>query len=244
MKYLRNLILGLLAFLGGSQLLLLAVLFFMPAPDFEIEPARPILWDYPSLSEAKISHQILDDGRLQIQTVHPLLPNVTPKMLAWWYKNLALSEATIDGVSYPYYHLFHLSEHGQFSIIQAATDGSPGMGVGAIVYRQETFGPYRSKGQARVERFDNSGFVAIPFMGPVDFGRVEHSFKQVTGGTHYTVDVILGPEIPFFGRAINFFIRNKQFSKPILNQWNRHQVEEVGSLPHFLPKLYQSKEVP
>lgn len=244
MKYFKNLIFGLLAVLTSSQLILLAGLFLIPPPDFTIEPARPKFWSYPALSEASYHYKTLDDGRIQIHLEHPLVRNVTPEMISWWYQNLSIGEVNIDGINYPYYQIFHLSEHGQTNIKHAATDGSPGMGAGAIVYRQETFGPFKSRGQGRIQRFDDFGYVAIPVTGPLELGKIEHSFKPVSGGTLYTVDAVLGSQIPYYGWAINYYIRNKQFSEPAIKEWLRHQVEEVGSLPHYLPKIYTANTQP
>lgn len=222
---------------------LLAVLFLLPRPQFEIETVRPALWEYPSAKQASYTYSVRDDGRLHIHIEHPLLSGVTPKMIAWWYKNLALGEATINGISYPYYQIFHLTEHGQIHIREPASDGSEGMGIGALVYRQEIFGPFKSKGQARVEQFNHNGYVVIPVLGPLELGRVEHQFTQVEGGTLYTVDTVLGSQTPVLGWFLNIYIRHKRFSEPVLEQWIRHQIEEVGSLPHYLPDLYANREV-
>jgi hypothetical protein len=241
-KLSQNIFLRIFVVLTTLPFVLLAVLFLLPRPQFEIEKARPGFWEYPSIDEANFSYSILDDGRLRIHLEHPLVESVTPEMIAWWYKNLALGQATIDGISYPYYQIFHLTEHGQIHIREPATDGSAGMGIGALVYRQEIFGAFKSKGQARVLSLSSGGFVVTPVMGPLELGRVVHKFKQVEGGTLYTVDTILGSQTPVLGWFLNTYIRNKRFSEPVLKQWIRHQVEEVGSLPNYLPDLYANRQ--
>lgn len=239
----QKIVLRILAALIALPFMLLAILFLIPQPQFEIETARPSFWKYPPVDQASYHYSVLSDGRLKIHIEHPLLADVTPEMISWWYRNLALGEAMIAGISYPYYQIFHLTEHGQIHIREAATDGSAGMGVGALVYRQETFGPFKSKGQARVMSFNRDGFVVIPVMGPLKLGRVEHNFKQVAGGTLYTVDTVLGSQAPVLGWFLNIYIRNKRFSEPVLEQWIRHQLEEVGSLPDYLPELYSNRTV-
>lgn len=216
----------------------IAILFSIPRPTFEIEAPRPHFWDYPKLSEAIYKTEIMDDGKILIEIQHPILKGVTPEMLAWWYRNLASGKAKMQGTEYDYYHLFHLTEHGQTKVIEPATDGSKGMGVGAIVYRQERFGTYLSKGKARVESFSNAGFVVTPVMGPLTFGRLEHSFVAQDGGTLYKVRTVLGSDLPILGPLLTYYIRTKQFPPEVVQEWIRHQVEEVGSLPHFLPNLF------
>jgi len=232
-KTIRNIIIASLPFL------ILGIVFILPRPSVEIEPVRPKFWSYPDTSSASYDYSIDDSGKIHLHIEHSLLKNITPKMIVWWYKNLAHGVGSINDSKYPYYQLFHLSEHGQIQVLEPASDGTIGMGTGALIYRQETFGPFASKGTARIEQFDDNGFVAIPVMGPLIVGKVEHRFHQVEGGTIYIVDTILGSDIPVLGRLINLFIQNKRFSSDVIQQWIRHQVEEVGSLPNYLPKFYK-----
>lgn len=224
-------------------ILAVTILFSLPGPKFEIEAARPKFWGYPSLSEAKYKTEILEDGKILIEIEHPLLKGVTPEMISWWYRNLSTGKALIEGKEYDYYHIFHLTEHGQTHVVQPATDGTAGMGVGAIMYRQEQFGPYLSKGKGRVESFGTNGYVVIPVMGPLEFGRIEHKFLEQEGGTLYTVKSILGSNAPIIGPLLSYYIRTKQFPPEVVQEWIRHQVEEVGSLVHFLPKLYTEEQL-
>jgi hypothetical protein len=219
----------------------LAVLFSLPRPQFEIEPPRPNFWTYPKVSEATFETKVREDGKLWIELHHPFLKGVTPEMLSWWYRNLAAGKAMMDGKEYTFYHLFHLTEHGQTRVIKPATDGSEGMGVGAVVYRQERFGEFLSKGQGKVESFDANGYVVVPIMGPLTFGRIEHQFVAKNDGTEYTVKTLLGSDAPLIGGILTYYIRTKQFPPEVVNEWIRHQVEEVGSLVHFLPKLYAER---
>jgi hypothetical protein len=220
----------------------LIIVFALPRPSVEIEQPRPAMWPYPSVEQATYTYWLDDAGKLRIHLLHPVLQGVTPKMLAWWYQNLAIGQAEFDDVMYTYYRLFHLSEHGQNRILEPSTDGSPSMGVGALVYRQETFGPYASKGQARVLEFGPNGYLVAPVMGPFSLGLVKHTFELVaTGGTLYTVEIELGSDIPVLGYVLNKFIQMNQFSPPVITEWLRHQVEEVGSLVHYLPDLYTAE---
>jgi hypothetical protein len=55
------------------------------------------------------------------------------------------------------------------------------------------------------------------------------------------VDTVIGVDWPVVGPAINALLRWRVFSEPMLREWQRHQVEEVGLLPHFLPALYAQR---
>lgn len=231
----KKIILGLLAL----PILIVIVMFALPRPHFEIEAPRPAFWTYPKLSEAIYKTEILPNGKIHIFIQHPILKGIKPEMVAWFYQNLASGKAKMeDGKEYPYYQLFHLSEHGQTRVESPATDGTSGMGTGAIIYRQERFGEFLSKGKGRVENFSKNGFTVVPILGPLSFGKIEHKFEEKDGGTLYTVNTVLGSDQPIIGSFLTFYIRQKQFPPEVVQEWIRHQVEEVGSLVHLLPKIY------
>ena len=55
------------------------------------------------------------------------------------------------------------------------------------------------------------------------------------------MDTIIGVDWPLIGPWINALLRRHLFSDGMLREWQRHQVEEVGLLPHFLPALYAQR---
>ena len=236
----KKIILGILAL----PLLIVTIMFVMPRPSFEIEAERPKFWGYPSVKDATYKVEVMNDGKLLIELKHPILKGVTPEMLAWWYRYLGSGKVTIEGKVYDFYHLFHLSEHGQTRVVEPSFDGSEGMGVGSVVYRQEKFGTFLSKGKGRVLAYSTNGFTVTPILGPLELGKIEHTFEAVPEGTLYKVKTILGSDAPVIGAFLSFYLRAKQFPPELVNEWIRHQVEEVGSLQHFLPKLYDQRMNP
>ena len=222
-------------------IMLFAAAWFAPQPDFFHDQPRDLPWTLPDYKEAKTEFHILEDGRLAITIEHLPLPGVTPEMLIWFYRVLPISTVRINDREYPLYHLFHPSEHGRISVVEPAVDGSQGMGVGALVKRREWFGPYNSKGSGRVLKFGSEGMTVAPEVGGFKVGTIEHRFEPGTCGARYTVTSVLGSEMPVLGTLINLYIRHKQFPAKKIEQWLRHQVQEVSSLPFFLPGLYQRR---
>jgi hypothetical protein len=55
------------------------------------------------------------------------------------------------------------------------------------------------------------------------------------------VDNVIGADWPIVGPWVNALLRRTTYSEPMLREWQRHQVEEVGLLPHFLPDLYEQR---
>ena len=230
--------------------LLIVAFWFKSLSIFEHEPPRELPWTLPNYKQAKTSVEILDDGRIKISIEHLPLIGIKPKMIAWFYQKLPVSTVEISEHVYSWYHIFHPSEHGVITVKENANNGLEGMGIGALVYRQEWFGIYNSKGTGRIIEFSEQGMVAKPELLGMHFGEIKHSFTQKTFtslngiqelGTQYNIDSTIGSDLPVLGLVINYFIRKKMFSEVMINEWLRHQVEEVASLQFFLRELYRTK---
>jgi len=233
--------------------LLITLLWFIPPPNFEHDSPRQLPWTLPDYKQAKTTVKVLNDGRIKLSIEHLPLIGIEPKMIAWFYKNLPISTVEISDLNYPWYHIFHPSEHGLISVKDRAFDKSEGMGVGALIYRQEWFGIYNSKGAGRIIKFSNNTMVIKPEVLGLHFGEITHTYTQTSFttkanntmqlGTRYTVESIIGSDLPLIGPVINYYIRNKIFTSTMIKQWLRHQVEEVSSLQFFLKELYQTKPI-
>lgn len=202
---------------------------------------RTLPWKVPDHRPAQATHRVLPDGRLRIEITHLPLTGIRPEMVAWWYRKLPISTVDIGGVRYPFYHVFHPTEHGRIRVVEPAQDGQPGMGVGALVEREEWFGPFDSKGAGRVTRLNASGMTVIPEVAGLRFGEIDHLFDATPTGTQYRVVSTIGVEWPVVGTAVNAIIRRAMYPEAMLQQWERHQIEEVGMLQHFLAALYASE---
>ena len=205
------------------------------------DPPRRIPWPLPDASQAVTSHEILPDGRIHLAIEHRPLPGVTPEMLAWWYRVLPFSQVEFDGALRPLYHLFHPTEHGRIWIEAPAADGRPGVGAGGIVARFEWFGPYDSEGAARVVELSPRRFVSGRRSPASTSARSATSWGNVAAGR----DVRRGHDHRR-GLAGDRPVDQRpaapaMFSEGMLREWQRHQVEEVGLLPHFLPALYAQR---
>ncbi len=232
-----------IATLLALLVLIAAILWFKPQASFPHDTARDLPWQLPDYQAANTQIKILSDGRIKIDIEHLPLNHIQPEMLAYFYQVLPISTVTLNGTHYPLYHLFHPNEHGIIEVKEAATDGSPGMNVGALVARQEWFGDFNSQGAGRVVSMDEHGMTVLPEMLGLHFGKIEHIFEQTPNGTRYRVHSIIGSQLPIIGGAINYYIREKMFKPDMLKQWLRHQVQEVSSLSFFLPQLFSQKEM-
>jgi quinoprotein glucose dehydrogenase len=202
---------------------------------------RNLPWPLMPVTRAVTAHEVLPDGRIHLTIEHHPLAGVTPEMLAWWYRVLPISEVEFDGARRPMYHLFHPTEHGRIWIDEPASDGMPGAGAGAVVARYEWFGPYESEGAARVVELSPRRFVVQPVMAGLAFGEIRHEWGVSSRGATYVVDTVIGVDWPIVGRWVNSLLRRRIFTDEMLREWERHQVEEVGLLPHFLPTLYAGR---
>jgi quinoprotein glucose dehydrogenase len=216
------------------------IAFALPANPKHDAP-RNLPWPLPDATRAATAHEILPDGRIHLTIEHRPLSGVTPEMLAWWYRVLPLGVVEFDGAMRPLYHLFHPTEHGRIWIEEPATDGKPGVGAGGVVARYEWFGPYDSEGAARVVELSPRRFVTRPRILGLTIGEIRHTWGTSPLGATYSVDTIIGVDWPVIGPWVNALLHRYVFSEGMLGEWKRHQVEEVGLLPHFLPALYAAR---
>jgi len=68
-----------------------------------------------------------------------------------------------------------------------------------------------------------------------------HEWRNSPRGSTYAVDNVIGVDWPLVGPWVNALLRRYVFTEGMLREWTRHQVEEVGLLPHFLPQLYAQR---
>ena len=190
------------------------------------------------MKQAVTAHEILADGRIHLTIEHRPLPGVTTEMLAWWCRVRPLGKVQFDGALRPLYHLFHPTEHGRIWVEAAAADGKPGVGAGGVVARYEWFGRYDSEGAARVIELSPRRFLTRPRVAGVTIGELRHDWTDSPQGATCIVDAVIGVDWPVIGPLVNFLLRRYVFSEGMLREWKRHQVEEVGLLPHFRPALY------
>ncbi|RLQ22453.1 hypothetical protein DWB85_07485 [Seongchinamella sediminis] len=223
---------------------LFAIAWHLPQPRVHRDPPRELPWPLPDHRQAQKNFDYLPDGRIRVITHHLPLPGVTPAMLAWFYRQLPISTVDIDGTTHPLYHLFHPTEHGQLWVVEAAPDGTPGMARGAVIERHEWFSRFDSQGRALISEFSDQGMTAIARAAGLQIGVVEHRYRVVDGQTRYVVTATIGSDLPLLGTLLNSYLRNRVFTRDMIPQWMRHQVEEVGTLPYFLPALYAQRGAP
>lgn len=220
---------------------LLAVAWYLPTPSVTHDPPRDLPWQVPDHRLAEKGYEYLPDGRIRIITHHLPLPDITPAMLSWFYQQLPISTVDLNGTTYPLYHLFHPTEHGRLWVSEPAPDGSPGMSQGSVIVREEWFGKYDSRGAAQIAKFSDQGMTAIAYVAGMEMGVIEHRYSVVDGETRYVVHATIGSDLPVIGTLLNSYLRNRVFTEGMMEQWMRHQIEEVGSLVYFLPQLYEQR---
>lgn len=238
----KRLLIGSAAALLALSLGLVAALAMLN-PELERDPPRDLPWTLPDYREANTAWHVDDDGRIHTQVEHFFLPDITPAMIAWFYQYLPVSTVELNGTTMPLYHIFHPTEHGTLRVLAPAADGTPGMAMGAVIQRDEWFGPYDSRGAARIVEFSDSGMLAVPqALGLIDIGSVNHIYSAAEGGSNYRVETVIGSDLPVVGPLINRYLRSQVFHPAMLAQWQRHQVQEVSSLRFFLPELYAQRD--
>lgn len=222
--------------------LLVVSVVIMTSSPVERDAPRDLPWTLPDYRNADTHWYQGDDGKLYASVEHYFLEGITPGMIAWFYQQLPIATVTLRGETLPLYHIFHPTEHGRLWVLEPAPGGQSGMAEGAVIQREEWFGPYDSRGAARLVAFSDTGMLAIPEFAGIEIGSVRHSYAAEAGGTRYRVDTVIGTDLPILGPVINWYLRTQVFHPEMLPEWQRHQVEEVSSLQFFLRELYAQRE--
>ena len=218
----------------------IAFLAISPAA-LERDAPRDLPWALPDYRNAHTQWEVGSDGRIYAEVEHFFLEGISPAMVAWFYQQLPISTVELNGTVYPLYHIFHPVGHGRIRVVEGAPDGSPGMAQGATIMREEWFGPYDSRGTARMVEFSNDGMLAIPIAAGLEIGQVRHIYHAENGGTAYKVQAVIGSDLPVIGPILNWFIRTQVFHPAMMALWQQHQIEEVASLQFFLAELYAQR---
>jgi hypothetical protein len=209
---------------------------------WKLLPPRPFDWEMRAISSAETSVRTLDDGRKELTIRHEELHAVTPEMLFWWFQHL---EETREwhGEEVPRYHVWHPIDHIHFSVEKRAPDGS--VGPGAKWHIVEAFGgnlDYLLDERPDVIRLDTGGITLEGRAFGQTLLRLEHTFTPSPLGTRYETHMRVGLTSTFL-RPISRALLRRRFSDAKAKAWLKHNIEEVGNLPHFLPKLYANEAI-
>jgi hypothetical protein len=202
--------------------------------------ALDIPWIRKPLSSAETEVSVLSDGRIKLWIRHEVLAGVTPRMLAWWFRNIE-GEIEVGGRRIPRYRAWHPLDHIAFRCARRLPDGS--IGPGAVLHIQEAFArnpAWSIDVFSTVEKLDETGFIHGPRHLGLKMAHMEYVFEEVAGGTRYTNWLIAGLPGATLGGLVNRLARRLLFPDDKARAWLTHNVEEVGNFESFLPGLYRS----
>ena len=187
---------------------------------------------------------------------------VTSEMIYWWFKHFANLKVRIknvgnysDGDVIPAYFLWHPFDH--FGVTQLGVNDEGKLKVGSKFHIQEamSFDKYERKylmdATATIWYLRNGSYggqgmgLKSPFGTWLMSSRIcwEDVTEDGLQGVHYHYEITIGIANKWFGKWINPIIRNKKgMSNETFNEWNRHNVIEVGTFENFLPRLYEQRK--
>ncbi len=198
-----------------------------------------IPWTMKPLASAQTRLEHLDDGRLRLSIVHDVLHGVTPSMLVWWFTHLE-GVMEFEGAHHERYRIWHPHDH--VSLRYAKRSGA-GIGPGSVFHITEYLGrnpDHLVDVHTRVERLDEGGFRHRPRVAGLSPVVMDYRFTRVPGGTLYENSLVLG----FAHRAarpLNERLRRRFIPDAKGHAWLLHNVEEVGNLEFFLPRLIEAE---
>ncbi|HEV8322609.1 MAG TPA: hypothetical protein VG389_13415 [Myxococcota bacterium] len=192
----------------------------------------PIDWPMRDVSSAKIAVRELDDGRQQRVIEHAPLPGMKPAMMVWFLKNIDRTDMAWRGHRLLAYRYWHVRDHIHFEI-----RGTPGPGCRFHIVEAFQADPrYLLDVVFDVPKLDETGFrLEMRRLGTVVVA-MDEEYADAPEGMRYKVTMTVGTTAPILGAVVRF--ARRLAVDRTLDAWHRHNVEEVGNLPHFLPELY------
>lgn len=187
-------------------------------------------WPMRTPDSAKISAGVLDDGRFHQTVEHAPLPGVTPAMCLWYLERLdrTLTWRNHTALGYRFWHPrdhIFFARRGPF-------------GPGGRWHIVEAFGADRRfllDQVFHVTRLGDTGFtMEVRKLGhPVAV--INERWQPAPAGLAWTVEMTVGSTAPGLHAVTRRIVRHRM---AFLHRWRRHNVEEAGNLPQFLPELY------
>lgn len=201
-----------------------------------LPPPLSVPWDLKPISSATAGSQTLPDGRKRYWVKHSVLKGVTPPMLVWWFGHLE-GDVEVAGQLLNRYRVWHPFDHVLARYVRRASDGS--IGPGAQIALSEVLGRnprFTIDVVSTIEKMDEEGFVHNVVICGMTLARMEHTFREVPGGT-IDENCLIVPgshRLAFVSRLLVPW----KFPEPKGRAWLKHSIEEMGTLENFLPDLY------
>lgn len=202
---------------------------------------RPIVWPLRPVESAEVRDERVERGRRIITVRHADLVGVTPEMLIWWYGHIS-GDMSYAGAIWPRYLVWHPLDHITYEVLRAGADGS--IGPGSRIHLREAF--QRDPRNlldivVEVEGFAADAAVIHKEIGGTRVMRLTNEFRAVPRGTRYVTRMEIGADGLAGTLGLNAIVRRRILAGTRARAWARHHVEEIGTLPHFLPGLWAAE---
>jgi hypothetical protein len=202
---------------------------------------RPHLGPMKPVASARTSRVVLPTGQLLMTIEHDVIRGVSPRMLRWWFENLARS-MVYRGRTYPRYLLWHPRDHIHLEIAARSASGSTGQGAYWRIVEAFAAKPsFYVDATVYVEKLDDEGLSLVRRERGGEFFRLDHRFAAVSAGSSYRSRMIVGPASGMARVVFNNLVRPWMFPDAMGMAWLTHNVEEVSMLEHILPSLYAGR---
>lgn len=184
-------------------------------------------------------------GALRVQIQHDDAKNITPKMLKWWFENLAQKTTwnghDFTGPEVSFYHLWHHRDHVSITPLTHPKNGiNKGFAIGSYSKIREQFNDFNEVINNRMFTtvLNETEFSFLIKAGSLTVGRIHHYYQPTEHGSTFYAETYIGIDIPIIGWLINWLLLPFFFSKKTAEHWIKHNIEETGQTEKILPHLY------
>ncbi len=207
-----------------------------------LPPPRNLPWPLKPLDSAVTSLDYDASGRMVMRIRHDRLKDITPTMIAWWFRNIG-GDIDVEGRRLNRYLVWHPFDHIHWALVRPGADG--GASPGAQFRIVEAFGrnpDFAIDVTETVLKLDATGITLAGTRLGIQISGLNHDFIAVEGGTQYVSALTIGIAVPGLRAAINPIVHRTMFTEAMGRAWLKHNIEEVGLLEHMLPLLYPQSQ--
>lgn len=208
------------------------------ARQLSLPPPRDLPWPLKPVASAKTWLSYDRFGRMVMTIEHDPLKDVTPRMVEWWFRNIA-GTMEIGGERLEKYLVWHPIDHIRWELARPAPGGGAGRGAKFRIVEMFNANPdFYIDVVEEVIRLDEGGITLVNRTSGFEFMRLNHDFYADPGGTLYRSTLTMGASAPVVRSILNPLIHRFVFGEAMGHAWLRHNIEEVGALENILPRIY------
>jgi hypothetical protein len=185
------------------------------------------------VSSAELAFRREADGGIEQRIAHAALPNVDREMLFWWMHHIG-DQVEWEGMRVLAYRLWHPRDHIHWHCDGPVQPGCRFHIVEAFARRRL----FMVDQLFDVPKLELGGFRIEARIAGIALLSIDEDWEDAPDGLRWTNTMRVRASKPWLAPLLRLCLTALQ---PVVRAWVRHNVEEVGFVAEFLPRLYAGR---